>query len=313
MAWSYVDGDNTATWSFQGISFENQGSKMAYMAFTPSAAQPAQTNITPVSGDNLLVTFTIGDQGQNDDYIISPELSFKKGFVISFCTMSYYGDTYSEIYKIGYSTSSNNIDDFVWSDEYAAPAEWTRVTYSIPRDAKYVAVHCISNDQFIFLIDDMFIGYEDLVPQGVNGVEVPEFNDVDKYEIFLDGEKVGESETTNYLFTGVTDGSHVAGVRAVYGVGAGEMAEMTFDVVNGEVSISDSELDGFYVTPNPAREYVDFVGEYDKVEIYGVGGNLVGIYADDVRTVNISGWAKGIYLVRAYSADNVKTVKLVIE
>ncbi len=313
VAWSYVDGDNTATWSFQGISFENQGSKMAYMAFTPSAAQPAQTNITPVSGDNLLVTFTIGDQGQNDDYIISPELSFKKGFVISFCTMSYYGDTYSEIYKIGYSTSSNNIDDFVWSDEYAAPAEWTRVTYSIPRDAKYVAVHCISNNQFIFLIDDMFIGYEDLVPQGVNGVEVPEFNDVDKYEIFLDGEKVGESETTNYLFTGVTDGSHVAGVRAVYGVGAGEMAEMTFDVVNGEVSISDSELDGFYVTPNPAREYVDFVGEYDKVEIYGVGGNLVGIYADDVRTVNISGWAKGIYLVRAYSADNVKTVKLVIE
>ena len=196
---------------------------------------------------------------------------------------------------------------------FSCKSQYEILLNSNDADAKYVAVHCISNNQFIFLIDDMFIGYEDLVPQGVNGVEVPEFNDVDKYEIFLDGEKVGESETTNYLFTGVTDGSHVAGVRAVYDVGAGEMAEMTFDVVNGEVSISDSELDGFYVTPNPAREYVDFVGEYDKVEIYGVGGNLVGIYADDVRTVNISGWAKGIYLVRAYSADNVKTVKLVIE
>lgn len=313
VAWTYVDGDDLATWGFQGISFENQYAKMAYIAFTPAAAQPASTNITPVSGETVLATFSIGDQGQNDDYIISPELSFKKSFMISFCTMSYYGDMYSEIYKIGYSTASNNLDDFVWSEEYAAPAQWTRVSYRIPGNAKYVAVNCVSNNQFIFLIDDMFIGYEELIPQGVNGVEIPTFDDVDKYEIFLDGEKVGESETTTFQLTGVTDGSHVAGVRAVYGAGAGETAEMEFDVVGGEVSVSDSSLEGFYVTPNPAREYVDFVGEYDKVEIYGMGGNLMGIYNADIKQLNVSDWAKGIYLVRAYSADNVKTVKLVIE
>lgn len=310
VAWTFVDNDGVPTLSFQGITFENNYEPMSYIIFTPSQTVPASSSITPCSGDKVLASFC-AYLVQNDDYMISPELSFKKDFVMSFMTMTYYGEMYIEKYRIGYSFTGNELDDFTWSEVYEAPADWERRTYDIPAGAKYVALNCVSSDQFIFLVEDMYIGYRETMPDDNGEIIIPSYDGVVKYEVYLDGEKVGETAETQFTLTGVKDGRHTVGVRAVYGAGNSEIAEQEF--VAGDIAVSDAACDSFSVYPNPAREYVNITGGFDSIEVFDISGTLVTRYGSETRSINVSDWAKGVYMFKAYSAEGTAVRKVVVE
>jgi PKD repeat protein len=159
--WGYIDGDGFSTYGFKGIDFPNTGALMSFMVFDPSQTNPAMTTtagIQPHSGDKFLACFSSPD-GALNDWFISPKLNFEREFKFSFWAKTYIDDYGLESFRVMYSTSDNG--DFVELSEspyLEAPANWTRFEYTVPADAKYVAINCISNDIFIFMIDDVFIG-----------------------------------------------------------------------------------------------------------------------------------------------------------
>ena len=50
-----------------------------------------------------------------------------------------------------------------------------------------------------------------------------------QYEVYLDGQKVADTDETNYVFSHLSQGHHTAGVLASYTSGKTEMTTIDFD------------------------------------------------------------------------------------
>lgn len=169
IGWQYIDADNASTYTWTAADYLNQGKPMAFMVFNPSKTSPsteAWPDIKPYSGKKFLLDMTV--DGGNNDYLISPELSFDEDFQFSFRARSY-NETYGkERFRVGYSTTGCNPSDFTFiqeGDYEEVPAAWTLCQYSIPKEAKYVCLNCVSQEAFMFMVDDVFIGTNIVRPQ----------------------------------------------------------------------------------------------------------------------------------------------------
>ena len=200
VGWDYLDMDNANTVTWAATSFPNQGSKMAFIVFNVARTSPSvadNPNIQPYSGDKMLATFAVLDK-QNNDYLISPELSFTEDFQISFRARSY-NDTYGlERIRVGYSTTGKRASDFVWvseGDYEEVPVAWTLKSYRIPKEAKYVTVNCVSDDAFMLFIDDLFIGTNQVRPKANTRNKLIGFN------LYRNSEKVNSELLTEVVYT----------------------------------------------------------------------------------------------------------------
>jgi len=156
--WSYIDGDDNVTFGVQNLTFPGSQGKMAYIVFNPSATTPALNGGDPHNGSKYFACFG-SDGTPTDDWMISPELGYTTDFKFSFWARSYHS-SYLESMRVVYSTTGKNKADFtnVLVSVSSVPADWTNYNYTVPANAKYVAIHCNSDDKFIFLVDDIFIG-----------------------------------------------------------------------------------------------------------------------------------------------------------
>lgn len=198
IGWSYIDADNANTYTWQACSFPTQGQKMAFVVMNPWETTPAvneNPNFQPYSGKKMLVDFCAVD-AQNNDYIISPELNFDTDFQISFMARSYkVGDNFAnERVRVGYSTTGKRPSDFKFVNDgpyVELPAEWTLVKYTIPKNAKYVTINCVSNDAFMLMIDDIFVGTNKIRPSARK--KTASANPVVGFNIYRNGEKVNST------------------------------------------------------------------------------------------------------------------------
>ena len=164
VGWSYIDGDGASTATFSSVEFTNEGSPMAFIVLDDSQVT-GNTTITAHSGNKFFGdAYSVSGSGwgqtavQNDDWMISPELNFMSPFTFSFWARSYSSSYSSEKFYAAYSTTGTAATDFInISNEVTTTATWTEYTYTIPANAKYVAIHCVSNDQYIFCVDDITI------------------------------------------------------------------------------------------------------------------------------------------------------------
>lgn len=165
VGWSYIDGDGASTGTFQNVSYTNSGSQMAFIVLDDS--QMTGSGIVNAHsghkyfGDAYSVRSSWGGSSavQNDDWIISPELNFTSPSTLSFYARSYSSSYQSEQFYVAYSTTGTSASDFTNIDANVttAPATWMQFTYTVPANAKYVAIHCVSYDQYIFCLDDISI------------------------------------------------------------------------------------------------------------------------------------------------------------
>ena len=208
IGWSYIDADNQPTYTWQACVFPNQGQKMAFIVMNPWTTSPAvndNPNFKPHSGKKMLVDFCAVDV-QNNDFLISPELHFDSDFKISFWARSYkVGEGYNpERVRVGYSTTGKRPSDFTFLGDapyVELPAEWTHVTYTIPKDAKYVTINCVSNDAFMLLVDDIYIGTNHVVPSTTVSTLDAKKNSVVGFNVYRDGTKVNSSPVEAVNFT----------------------------------------------------------------------------------------------------------------
>lgn len=204
--WQYIDADNANTYTWTAAAFPNQGQKMAFIVFNPSKTSPSTgtyPDIQPFSGNKMLVDLTV--DGGNNDFIISPELHFNSDFQISFRAKSYKDSWGLERFKVGYSTTGTRPSDFtfVQGGDYAeAPVKWTLFKYSIPKEAKYVCINCVSNDAFMFLLDDIFVGTNKVRPR-IAPRATTEDSRLAGFNLLRDGVKVNNELITSVYATDV--------------------------------------------------------------------------------------------------------------
>lgn len=90
-----------------------------------------------------------------NQYLISPEIESNDELMISFDYMVYYG---SEKFKVGYSTTGNDVADFTWLNSVTASnSNWSTYQAAIPQGAKYVAIDYFSNYAYYLYVDNIEI------------------------------------------------------------------------------------------------------------------------------------------------------------
>lgn len=268
IGWTYIDGDNKNTYSWSATNFKNQGQKMAFIIMNPSATTPsveANPNYVPTSGKKMLATMC-SINAPNNDWIISPELNFSEDFKFSFNARSYRTDGIDpERMRVGYSTGgkSQSSFTFVTPQPYLElPAEWKLYEYTIPKEAKYVCINCVSDDAFMMLIDDIFIGTNDVRPgikpafTGAKGIAANGIasNRLKGFNVYRDGKKVNQNLITEIRYTDIADTYtvHSYTVTAVYadGTESAQSQPVTVDVIDPALLPFEDDFDSWYLFPD---------------------------------------------------------------
>ena len=162
--WMTADVNGGATYGIQDITFPNNEDPMAYICFNPSLTSPPLTNMTAHSGSRFGASFSsIPPFNPNNKWLISPQIQLGNNPSMSLWVQSYSNDYGLEEYNIGVSTTGTNPSDFMivnTGGPETAPIDWTKKTYNLSTFANqevYVGIQCVSNDIFIFMVDDIEI------------------------------------------------------------------------------------------------------------------------------------------------------------
>ncbi len=124
---------------------------------------------------------------------------------------------------------------------------------------------------------------------------------------FFDADYIGEPFMQEVFITGLIterdNGSYFITARSL-------------DDFTTTAGVAENNIEGFTVTPNPAKTQVTFstvASEILNVAIYDVTGKQVMNIANAQGTVNVSNLTTGIYIVRATENGQTSIAKLVIE
>jgi len=167
--WSVADVDGSATYGIQDHTFPNNNAAMAYIVFNPATVEPSMVtdpSIQPHSGSKFAACFA-ATTPPNNDWIISPSISLGTSSNLSFWVKSYTADYGLERYNVGISTTNNDPASFTiisGSNYLEAPANaWQQKQFDLSAyDGMdvYVGIQCVSNDAFIFMLDDVVVTSE---------------------------------------------------------------------------------------------------------------------------------------------------------
>ncbi len=212
--WKFIDNDKSEVGGFQNIDIPGISiaeSKVAFFVFDASGDQFNQS-FAGHSGDKYLAALFRADDGQTDDWAISPVLS-GNAQTISFFARSY-SSSYPEKIEMYYSTGSLNTDDFILVKTIeVVPDEWTLVDFDVPAGATYFAIRSCATGSFMLLIDD--VTFESA---SASSIEVSILG----YNVFCDGVQINETpvEECEYVTTIPDDNNdHVFRVTTVYDLG----------------------------------------------------------------------------------------------
>jgi PKD repeat protein len=160
--WSVYDINGGATYQIDSVSFPNSGVPMAFICFNPSQAVPPPKYMEAHSGFKFGACFS-SPQYPNNKWLITPKMTMGSDASIRFWVQTYNASYGLEKYNVGVSTTSNNPADFVLlnNSPIDAPDVWTKQSFPLTAFSGqdvYIGINCVSNDQFIFMIDDIEIG-----------------------------------------------------------------------------------------------------------------------------------------------------------
>ena len=245
VGWTYIDGDGANTGTFQSVEFTNEGQPMAYIVLDASQ-MTGSTTINAHSGNKFFGSpYATGgnywNPVTNDDWLISPEINCTNPFTFSFWARSYSSSYANEEFTAAYSTTGTNASDFTaLSSSVTTTATWTEYSYTVPAEAKYVAIHCTSNDQYIFCVDDITISGE----SGTGS----------HYNLYRDGELIASNIAGgSYTDNNVPDGTHCYTLRTAC-ANDFESAGITECVTVGDPTPETCDAPtGVYLTVSPTQ------------------------------------------------------------
>lgn len=163
--WTTVDVDQSTTYGIEGIDFTGSGTALSFIAFNADATSPVTTGAEAHGGVRQGASFA-ATTPPNNDWLISPKVRPLNNTWKFKVWVRTYTDQYGlERFKIGVSTSGNqpaNFTTFLTSGAHeTAPTTWTLKEYSLTNYINqdiYIGINCVSDNAFIFFVDDISIG-----------------------------------------------------------------------------------------------------------------------------------------------------------
>ena len=160
--WKVRDIDSISTFLITGHTFPHSGQPLAFIAFNPAQVTPAMTDplIQPHGGQKFGACIS-ATSPPNNDWFISPKIQLKTGGNFNFWVKSYTAAYGLEKYKVGVSTTTNNPSSFTFISGLTpllADIAWTKKSFSLStydNQEVYIAIQCVSDTAFIFMIDDL--------------------------------------------------------------------------------------------------------------------------------------------------------------
>lgn len=313
IGWQYIDGDGAETGAVYNYTWAGIGSPMAYMVFNASATTPSVKymglNLEAYSGEKCLTDWA-AYQVPNDDWIITPQLHFQKDFKFSFYAAGI-DYSYPETFEVLYSTTDAQPMSFVTVDEQKQTSSWFQYyEFDIPKEAKYVAIHCVSDQKRVFRVDDVMFGLSEAMQipyylrrSAQRPMKSPAIDGL--YEVYLDGKLVAQQDETSYLFERLAEGKHTAGVVASYTSGKTDMSTIDFTVSK---ATGIELLDGNRTSISLDGDILKVSSDCNGVTVYSVDGKALPIVRVTDGTYRICG-ATGTMIIKVETPNGVKTIK----
>ena len=152
------DGDGSATYTIQNVTFDNQGYTGSFINFQSGIASGLSAH-----GGNSFGACFAATTPSNNDWFILPAITINNGDVFSFWAKEY-TDSYPEAFKVGVYRGNGAFSSYLAgsaSSSITPTTTWTEYSYDLSAYAGQtiqLAIQCVSNDAFIFCIDDIFVG-----------------------------------------------------------------------------------------------------------------------------------------------------------
>lgn len=244
--WTLIDGDGDPTYSIEGVDHPHAAEPMAFMIFDTSWNGAGTDDFAAHSGSKYAVCMAAGYGAPNDDWLISPTLTGNAQRVTFYARSL--SPQYREEFEFMYSTTGTDPDDFrqIGFDS-GVPARWTAYTYDLPDGARHFAIHCVSDDKFMLMVDDI-----SFTPLGMTATPLDHIG----YNIYRDGTRLNTAPLTTETFidTAVPDGEHSYLVTALYDRGESVPSDEAYISLDG---ISDTMADAIQVTTRPRTLIID--------------------------------------------------------
>jgi PKD repeat protein len=167
--WTVADIDQHDTYGLEGITFPHQNEPMAFLSFNPETTVPSMGNdlsIQPHGGQRFGACFS-SNPPANNDWFISPQVQLGVNGSFSFWIKSYSSTWGLDNYKVAISVTDNNPASFTvisGTQPLQTTIAWTKKVFNLAswnNQKVYIAIQCVSNDNFLMMIDDL-----EIIPDG---------------------------------------------------------------------------------------------------------------------------------------------------
>ena len=296
--WKFTDADGGQTFVPQSVDIEGLGADSAYAFIVMDATHPNfNGSFAAHTGDRYIGAFYCNDYStQNDDWAITPRLS-GEAQTISFFARNYNSTYGKETFEVRYSTTGTEVEDFTETvlTMTLEGNEWTEISVELPDGAVYAAIHYISDNQYMFFVDDFTY-----MPAPWNE-RVTHVG----YNIYRDGKRINETPVTDaqYLDRGIGADGHSYNVTAVYDCGESAPSAELYIKPSGIGDISHG-IRIFTVDNNICVAGAEGL----EVGIASVSGMTVAYVADAADFVKVA-VEPGVYIVRIAG----RTFKLIVK
>lgn len=293
--WKTVDGDGNLTTSFvqyYGNYWPYANQPFAWMTWSiREAGCPSASMWAAHSGEKCIINFcNYGADAEgrpstkpNDDWFISPEV--KGGTEFSLWSLTQDASSSIEVLASTTDDKPESFTETVGTVTYSATATWSEYKFTLPADAKYVALHNVTNG-FGLLVDD--ITYTEAKAPALKG-----------YNVYRDNSGIAQAKDTNA--EAKYNGTYA--VSAVYDLGESELSNTVSVTSAGitDATVSTANVKG-------GKGFLTITGaQGDKFYVFNVSGmRLASDVAADTETVNVPA---GIYLVKTAGKTFKVTVK----
>ena len=215
--WTMWDGDYDVTYMIN-TSYGDYPNSTARKAFQVCNADLLGINIwdegKPHSGKKMFMALSSYIY-VNNDWLISPELNGREQWLSFYARSFTLQNTPAERMRVWYSTTDSDPANFteITTSYVELPGTWQQYSYYLPEGTRYFAINCVSDGAFAMFVDDLTF----------NDLTVPTW-ELDHYNIYLNGEKIGETTDNSYQGN-VTDEKGEYTVKAIFDRGESPMSE----------------------------------------------------------------------------------------
>ncbi len=166
--WTVNDVDQHDTYSITGYTFPHQNDPMAFLCFNPTQVSPsmaADPAIQPHSGQRFGACFS-SNPPTNNDWFISPQVQLGIDGSFSFWIKSYTAEYGLDSYTVAVSVTDKNPGSFTvisGTQPLQTTTSWGKKTFNLSgynNQKVYVAVHCVSDNNYLMMIDDLEVKAE---------------------------------------------------------------------------------------------------------------------------------------------------------